>query len=282
MSRAVSFTRLPEIRRRDSADRMPIEELARRTGVTVRNLRALQARSLLEPPELVGRKGFYTARHEARVLLVLKLQSRGFSLASIRALIEGWQAGGGILDVMGLEDALLTPGAPGIVREANAADVFPELLRNRRALAKALEQELVIEREGRYVAPNAELLGIVKQEVAAGFPLDAVLTDGGALLADLERIASRFRQSFFEHVVGPHLEQGSPAAGLPDLAAKVALLRPLAVRLVAILLARAIERGGGPVVPNAANGRDERKPRSTKKKRTERSTLRRAARKGGR
>src|SRR4249920_1340318 len=103
-ARSVPVREEPELRRpRESRDRMPIEELARRTGVTVRNLRAMQARSLALPPELVGRKGFYTERHVARVLLVLKLQSRGFSLAAIQALIKGWQDGSGIIEVMGLE-----------------------------------------------------------------------------------------------------------------------------------------------------------------------------------
>jgi DNA-binding transcriptional MerR regulator len=233
---------LPPMARRD---RMPIEELARRTGVTVRNLRAMQARSLLLPPELVGRKGFYTERHEARVRLVLKLQSRGFSLAAIQALIEGWEQGSGLLEVMGLEDALMTPGTANEPGEADVRATFPQLLRNPRALAKALEQQLVVERDGRVVAPDPELLDIVKQEVEAGFPLEAVLNDGDALLADLERIATRFRKSFFDHVVNPHLAPGDDGSALPSVAAKVALLRPAAVRLVTILFARALERGGG-------------------------------------
>lgn len=243
---------------------MPIEELARRTGVTVRNLRAMQARSLVEPPELVGRKGFYTERHAARVLLVLKLQSRGFSLAAIQALIKGWEDGSGIMDVMGLEDSLMTPGIGGVVGEVDVEDAFPDLLQNRRALAKALEQELVVEKEGRYVAPNAELLGIVKQEVAAGFPLEALLNDGDALLEDLERIATRFRKSFFDHIVNPHLDTGMQGGALSEVASKVALLRPLSIRLVSILLARAIERGGGSVTD--ASKPAERKARSGKTK----------------
>jgi DNA-binding transcriptional MerR regulator len=267
MARSIGVRGAPDARREGSlGDRMPVEELARRTGVTVRNLRAMQARAVLERPELVGRKGFYTERHVARVLLVLKLQSRGFSLASIQALIESWQAGGGIMDVMGLEDALMTPGASGVVREVDVEEAFPELLDDPRALAKAIEQELVVERDGRYVAPNAELLGIVKQEVAAGFPLEALLRDGDLLLEDVERIAARFRKSFFDHVVNPHLDAGMTGAALNDVAAKVALLRPLSVRVVSILLARAIERGGGSVtaasapVPPKAGHRKSKKP----------------------
>ena len=244
---------------------MPIEELARRTGMTVRNLRAMHSRSLLPPPALVGRKGFYGERHVARVMLVLKLQSRGFSLAAIEALLASWEAGSGLMEVMGLEDSLLTPGTTGSVSEADVKQTFPELLRNRRALAKALAQELVVEKEGRFVAPNAELLEIVKQQVAAGFPLETLLDEGDVLIADLERIAARFRQSFFKHVVDPYLEPETLATGLSDIADKVARLRPLSVRLVSILLARAIERGGGPSDAKGAAVRAAPKKRATKR-----------------
>ena len=267
MTRSSSLRALPRVPpRKKPSDRIPIEELARRTGVTVRNLRAMHARSLLLPPELVGRKGFYTERHEARVRLVLKLQSRGFSLAAIHALIAGWEKGSGILEVMGLEDALMTPGVADGPVEVEAKDAFPELVQSPRALAKALEQGLVVERDGRIVAPDAELLDIVKQEVKAGFPLETALNDGDTLLADVERIATRFRKSFFDHVVNPHLAAGDDGRALPDVAAKVALLRPLAVRLVTILFARALERGGGP--EQARGGATKKNARAPKKKRT--------------
>jgi hypothetical protein len=154
------------------------------------------------------------------------------------------------MDVMGLEDALMTP-VTGAAAEVDVADAFPELLENPRALAKAIEQELVVGKGDRYVAPNAELLGIVKQQMAAGFPLEALLDDGEALLQDMERIATRFRKSFFEHIVDPHIAADAPSGALSELAAKVALLRPISVRLVSILLARAIERGGGPITDGA-------------------------------
>jgi DNA-binding transcriptional MerR regulator len=248
---------------------MPIEELARRTGMTVRNLRAMHARSLLPLPELVGRKGFYTERHVARVMLVLKLQSRRFSLAAIEALLESWEAGSGLMDVMGLEDSLLTPGTSGSNAEADVEETFPELLAEPRALAKALAQELIVERDGRYIAPDAELLDIVKQQVVAGFPLLELLEQGDVLMDDLDRIAARFRQSFFKHVVDRHLEPGKVGTGLSDIADKVARLRPLSVRLVTILLSRAIERGGGPqaVAPAREGSRKTTasKPRGAKR-----------------
>src|SRR5689334_20701428 len=120
----------PEPKRARESERIPIEELARRTGMTVRNLRAMQARGVLAPPELQGRKGFYTERHIARVALVQRLQGRGFSLAAIEAMLTSWESGSGLVEVMGLEDALAQKATSGPRAEADVAQAFPELLQD--------------------------------------------------------------------------------------------------------------------------------------------------------
>src|SRR3954468_5764033 len=68
---------------------LTIDELARRTGMTVRNLRAHQSRGLLPAPEVRGRTGYYGPEHVARVELIRELQGGGFNLEAIRRLLEG-------------------------------------------------------------------------------------------------------------------------------------------------------------------------------------------------
>ena len=77
---------------------LTIDELARRTGMTVRNLRAHQSRGLLPAPEVRGRTGYYGPEHVARVELIKELQADGFNLEAIRRLIEN--AGGSTSDVL--------------------------------------------------------------------------------------------------------------------------------------------------------------------------------------
>ena len=43
---------------------MTFDELARRTRLTVRNIRAYQSRGLVPPPELRGRTGYYLIRSQ--------------------------------------------------------------------------------------------------------------------------------------------------------------------------------------------------------------------------
>src|SRR3954470_23962101 len=68
---------------------LTIDELARQTGMTVRNLRAHQSRGLLPPPDVRGRTGYYGPDHVTRVELIKELQTEGFNLEAIRKLLEG-------------------------------------------------------------------------------------------------------------------------------------------------------------------------------------------------
>jgi DNA-binding transcriptional MerR regulator len=73
----------------DDADHgFQIEELSRRTGMTVRSLRSYQSRRLLPPPEVRGRTGYYDERHVARIELIKDLQSEGFKLDSLARMLD--------------------------------------------------------------------------------------------------------------------------------------------------------------------------------------------------
>src|SRR5215204_6869412 len=86
---------------------MTIDELARRTGMTVRNIRAHQSRGLLPPPAVRGRTGYYGPEHLARIELVRELQGDGFNLEAIRRLLEG--AGGSSDEVLRFTRAVKAP-----------------------------------------------------------------------------------------------------------------------------------------------------------------------------
>ena len=82
--------------------RYTIDDLARRTGTSARNLRALQAKGILRAPELVGRTGYYGDRDLRIVQATLRLQARGHSLAGIADLVQAWDEGATLDDVLGL------------------------------------------------------------------------------------------------------------------------------------------------------------------------------------
>ncbi len=67
---------------------LTIDRLAQATGVTVRNIRAYQARGLLPPPEVRARTGYYGPEHRARLELIKDLQGDGLKLDTIKRLFD--------------------------------------------------------------------------------------------------------------------------------------------------------------------------------------------------
>src|SRR6476659_992238 len=67
---------------------LTIEELAARSGMTVRNIRSHRARGLLPAPEVRDRVGYYGPEHVARLRMIQELQSEGFNLKGIERLLE--------------------------------------------------------------------------------------------------------------------------------------------------------------------------------------------------
>lgn len=81
---------------------LTIEDLARRAGVSTRNVRAYRTAGLLPPPNLEGRTGRYGDEHLRRLAVITRLQRRGWSLAAIRDALGAWEAGQTLDEVLGL------------------------------------------------------------------------------------------------------------------------------------------------------------------------------------
>src|SRR3954452_10524590 len=80
------------------AEEMTIDELARESGMTVRNVRAYQSRGLLPPPEVRARTGFYGPEHLARLKLVADMRGEGMNLRTIKRVLDGVPSAEGMLD----------------------------------------------------------------------------------------------------------------------------------------------------------------------------------------
>src|SRR5919204_2882438 len=104
---------------------LTIDELARRTGMTARNIRAHQSRGLLPPPEVRGRTGYYGTEHLARIELIRELQAEGFNLEAIGRLIEA--GNGSSADILRFTRAVREPfedEEPEIVTTRQLARAF--------------------------------------------------------------------------------------------------------------------------------------------------------------
>ncbi len=107
---------------------MTIRQLAERTGMTVRNIRAHQTRGLLPPPTVRGRTGYYGEEHVARIELTREMQADGLNLEAIRRVLDGGD--GSAAAIFDFTRALRTPfedEVPEIVEAEELAGIWGEV-----------------------------------------------------------------------------------------------------------------------------------------------------------
>ncbi|MDP8937652.1 MAG: MerR family transcriptional regulator [Actinomycetota bacterium] len=220
-----------------------IDELARRAGTTVRNVRLYQERGLLPPPRRDGRKGWYNDAHLTRLRLVLSMLRRGYPLTAIRELTDAWAARRTLGDVLGFEEALAEPFVteePRHLSPEELLELFPATeLEN---LQRSVELGILVPDVDGFVAPSPAMLEVGAQLVADGVPLTAVLDAAAEIRAATDRLAERFVALFTDHVWQPFVDAGMPADDLPRITATLQGQRPLAAKVVTAALAQAMQR----------------------------------------
>jgi DNA-binding transcriptional MerR regulator len=229
---------------------MTIDELARRSGMTVRNIRAHQSRGLLPPPQVRGRTGFYGPDHLRRIELIQELQGDGFNLKLIKRLLD---SAGGIGDeVLRFTRAVRRPFGDEAPRPVEPAELTrrwgtpnPELL------GRAIELGVVRERDDGTLEERSPRLGRVTSELAAlGIPAEAALEVGAELKRHAEGVSAAFVELFLDQVWEPFDRAGRPAERWPEVREAIERLRPLAAEsLLAFFelsMTDAVERAFGP------------------------------------
>jgi DNA-binding transcriptional MerR regulator len=192
-----------------SDDELTIDELARRTGMTVRNVRAHQSRGLLPAPVVRGRTGFYGAEHVARLELIKELQADGFNLEAIRRLLQ--DAGGSSDEVVDLQ----------VLADRFEAD--PELLR--RAVKLGFLRPLG---EGRFEQPSPRLAKAARELTDLGIPASRALDVSETLRGHAEGVADAYVRLFVDEVWKPFVDAGRPPERWAEVEEALERLRPLA------------------------------------------------------
>ncbi len=215
---------------------LTIDELARTTGMTVRNIRSHASRGLLPPPVVRARTGYYGPEHVARLRLVQELQSNGYNLAAIKHLLGRGE--GRAEEVLGFARSLLRPfedERPEVVDAAElaanwgAAEVDPKLA------ARAEQLGLVLPLgDGRYeiLAPTVLRAGDVVREL--GVPPERALDIVERVLRSADGVAKEFVDLFMERVWKPFRDSDGERQ-ISEVQDAVERLRPLATQtLVAV------------------------------------------------
>ncbi|WP_351230632.1 MerR family transcriptional regulator [Streptomyces sp. NPDC002133] len=231
----------------ESAAEYRIEDLAHHSGATVRTIRAYQDRGLLPRPERRGRANVYGDAHLARLRQIADLLDRGYTLASIKELLEAWDAGRGLGGVLGLVAEVQGPWTDEEADRITRAELDETFggKPDEEAIAEAVELgvlERIPGRDDEFLVPSPQELAVAAELYAAGVPLLAISVHLRELRGQVEHIASRFLEFTTEHVFARYLGHRPPTdADAAEAAAMVRRLRPLAQQTVDAELARAMQ-----------------------------------------
>jgi DNA-binding transcriptional MerR regulator len=229
---------------------MTIDELARRTGMTVRNIRAHQSRGLVPPPQVRGRTGYYGDDHLMRIELIKELQADGFNLEAIRRLLEG--AGGSSAEVLNFSRALRAPfedEQPEILDTEEMAERWggradPELIE--RAEKLGMMRTLP---DGRIeiLSPRLQRAGMELAEL--GVPAEVGLEVAAQVRTHARRVAGVFIELFMENIWKPFNRAGRPEEDWPKVREALERLRPLASEALLVIfqqvMSEAVEQAAG-------------------------------------
>lgn len=223
-----------------------IDELARESGSTVRNIRAYQDRGLLPAPEKRGRTGIYTDVHLARLRIISRLLDRGFTIANIKDLLAAWEEGRDLNDVLGLEVVVTKPWneeAPAYVDYEDLIEWFGEQL-TPEVLTKAAALGYLHPEANRLRVPSPRILNAGRELAAGGIPLEALLDQVNDVRGRVEEIADGFVRLVVTHLIDMKYGDQSlpPGAETGRLAEFIKRVRPIADMVVSAELARILDQ----------------------------------------
>ena len=215
----------------DGPKQLTIEQLAAESGMSVRNIRAHQARGLLAPPEVRMRVGYYGPEHVARLRLIRELQDEGFNLSGIKRLIE--EADGAAEPTLRFKQALQAAAATEPAETLTIAELGRRFRVSSEDAPAVLAQAerlgaLLPVGEGRFEVPSPSLLALAEDAVRHGVSVRSAL----ALLEEIERhcdtISRSFVKLFLTEVWKPFQQADMPEEMWPDVEEAVERLRPIA------------------------------------------------------
>lgn len=219
-----------------------IDDLARVSGVTVRNIRAYQERDLLHPPRRDGRVAIFDDSHLSRLKIITSMLERGYTTAHITEMLQAWERGLDIADVLGLENALVPPRIEDPATMMTLAEVR-DLAGDKEALLAYVDAGLVEIKGANVLVTRPDLLRAFGEMRGFGMPVEALVRLHRVVA---ERVDEISRDLVNEGVrqIGDRLSSSAEpsSAELGEVVATMTRFRELAMSTVTATLAESMER----------------------------------------
>jgi DNA-binding transcriptional MerR regulator len=210
--------------------KMTIGELAQRTGMTIRNIRAHQTRGLLPPPEVQGRTGYYTEEHVARIELTREMQAEGLNLEAIRRVLES--TGGSSKEMVDFARAVRAPfedETPEIFGPADFAESWQTKTIDEKLLRKAEKLGVLrVLADGNIEVISPRLHRAASRMIEFGVSPAAAVALAAKLHEHADAVARAYVDLFTEQIWEPFDKAGRPEDDWHKVIEALEGLRPLA------------------------------------------------------
>lgn len=222
---------------------LTIDELAARTGTTVRNIRYYATSGLLPTPQRHGRIAYYSSVHRLRLEFIAELQEHGYTLAGIEKVLAKIPIDATPND-FAMHRAMLAPWAPEGYETISRADLEHRAGRDLDDEALGFLTDLgTLERlsaDTFRTTPRMLTTGleILSMKVPMSVLVEAAAVINTHATAAAEGLTDVFRRGIWEPFRRGELDDVDQT----QLAAVVARLRPLAVQGLVGAFERASDR----------------------------------------
>jgi DNA-binding transcriptional MerR regulator len=255
------------------AGKMTIGELARRTGMTIRNIRAHQTRGLLPPPEVHGRTGYYNEDHVARIELTREMQAEGLNLEAIRRVLESSE--GSSREMVDFARAVRAPfedETPEIFTAGELAGAWGVKSFEPRLLARVEKMGVVRELpDGKFevISPRLQRAGTALIEL--GVSPQAAIETAEEMKDRSEAISRAFVELFVREIWEPFDKAGRPEDDWPKVREALDKMRPLAsdalLAMFQITMGESTEKAGERTLRQAGEPAPKRRRKRSSSKR---------------
>jgi DNA-binding transcriptional MerR regulator len=228
----------------DRAELLTIDQLAERTGITVRNIRYYAGRGLLPPPQLRGRTGLYGPDHLARLELVSELSALGFTLSAIESHLERLPPTAGAAG-LALQRVLLAPWVPEEIEEVDRRELdrrAGRTLSTDDLDALQLLGALTPLPDDRVQLHGPGALSSALAVIDSGLPKDVWQRAYALIEQHTAALADDLMKMFQDEVLQPYRDRGRRADERMRLAAALSQLKPVTVHGLVTAFGRAVNR----------------------------------------
>ena len=215
-----------------------LDDLARISGVSSRNIRAYRERGLLDPPRRQGRSAFYDDYHLSQLKTINQLLRKGFNSAHIAEFFARMREGHDLAAILGVQQAILGRRADHSVVEPVALDLDPGCDEAQRlvscGLAELVENSVALVHPGmaEIVTRSTDQLSYVQMILRVVDSTGGTIDELAATLGALEEaIVARYGSGYV-----PKPEESDEVAGL------IEDYRDLGVAVVTHLLDKGLRR----------------------------------------